>query len=155
MGDSHNINNGMGAADDSGDTLGLQDRRRPRVEACEVPGISQINLCCHKKHIITYSYILKQGRAEKRRHHTHPWIYGSCVGAWLGPFSVLQYATADGCGGQSPGNRRRSSEHDHMHAWYTIKKSSSTTKRPCSSPPKFLVTYGADNNKSSVCTLET
>ena len=22
-------------------------------------------------------------------------------------------------------------------------------------PPKFLVTYGADNNKSSVCTLET
>ena len=31
---------------------------------------------------------LKQGRAEKRKHHTHPWIYGSRVGAWLGPFSV-------------------------------------------------------------------
>ena len=103
----------------------------------------------------SYAYTLKQGHAEKRRHHTHPWIYGSRVGAWLGPFSVLQYATADGCGGQSPGNRRRSSEHDHMHAWYTIKKSSSTTKRPCSSPPKFLVTYGADNNKLSVYTLET
>ena len=38
---------------------------------------------------------------------------------------------------------------------HTIKKSSSTTKRPCSSPPKFLVAYGADNNKSSVYTLET
>ena len=73
--------------------------------------------CCHKKHIITssYAYTLKQGRAEKRRHHTHPWIYGSRVGAWLGTFSVLQYATADGCGGQSPINRR-SSEHDNMHA---------------------------------------
>ena len=75
--------------------------------------------CCHKKHVITssYAYTLKQGRAEKRRHHTHPWIYGSRVGAWLGTFSVLQYATADGCGGQSPINRR-SSEHDNMHAWY-------------------------------------
>ena len=35
------------------------------------------------------------------------------------------------------------------------KKPSSTTKRPCSSPPKFLVTYEAGNNKSSVDTLET
>ena len=35
------------------------------------------------------------------------------------------------------------------------KKSSSTTKRPCSTPPKFLVTCRADNNKSSVCMLET
>ena len=31
---------------------------------------------------------------------------------------VLQYATAGGCGGQSPGNRIRSSEHDYMHAWH-------------------------------------
>ena len=43
-----------------------------------------------------YAYTLNQGRAEKRRHHTYPWIYGSRVGAWLSPFSVLQYATADG-----------------------------------------------------------
>ena len=35
------------------------------------------------------------------------------------------------------------------------KKCSSTTKRPCSSPHKFLVAYGADNNKSSVYTPET
>ena len=89
------------------------------MEACGTwQKVSQIILSCHKKHIITYSYAytLKQGRAEKRRHHTHPWIYGSRVGAWLGPFGVLQYATADGCGGQSPGNRKRSIEHDHMHA---------------------------------------
>ena len=38
---------------------------------------------------------------------------------------------------------------------HTIKKSSATRKRPCSSPPKFLVTlYGADN-KSTVYKLET
>ena len=43
----------------------------------------------------------------------------------------------------------------HACLVHTIKKSSSTTKKPCSSPPKFLVTYGADNNKSSVYTLET
>ena len=35
------------------------------------------------------------------------------------------------------------------------KKSSLTTKSPCSSLPEFLVTYGAENNKSSVYTLET
>ena len=55
----------------------------------------------------SYAYTLKQERAEKRRYHAHSWIYGSRVGAWLGPFSVLQYATADGCGGQRPGNRRK------------------------------------------------
>ena len=45
------------------------------------------------RHIITYSYAytLEQERVEKRRHHTQPWIYGSRVSAWLGPFSVLQY----------------------------------------------------------------
>ena len=26
----------------------------------------------------------------------HPWIYGSCVGAWLGPFSVLQQMGVEG-----------------------------------------------------------
>ena len=31
-----------------------------------------------------YAYTLRQGRAEKRRHHTRLWIYGSRVGAWLG-----------------------------------------------------------------------
>ena len=43
----------------------------------------------------------------------------------------------------------------HACLVHTIKKPSSTTKRPCSSPPKFLATYGADDNKSSVYTLET
>ena len=35
------------------------------------------------------------------------------------------------------------------------KTSPLTTKRPCSSQPKFLVTYGADDNKSMLYTLET
>ena len=87
-------------------------RRRPRAEACGTWQYHKQISCCHKKHIITYSsaYPLKQGRAEKSRHHTHPWIYGSRVGAWPGSLSVLQYATTDGCGGQGPGNRRRSSD---------------------------------------------
>ena len=42
----------------------------------------------------------------------------------------------------------------YMTGTYDFKKSSSTTKRTCSSPPKFLVTYRADNNKPSVYTLE-
>ena len=37
----------------------------------------------------------------------------------------------------------------------TYDKKSSTTKRPCSSPPKFLVTYRADDNKSRFYTVET
>ena len=96
-------------------------RRRPRVEAWGTrKKYHQKQSCCYKQHVITYSYVctLEQRRAEKRRHRTHPWIYGSRVGAWLGPFRVLQYSTADGGGGQSPSNRRRSSEPDHLHAWY-------------------------------------
>ena len=114
VGGSHNINNGMRAADGSGDMLGLQDKAPSRGMRYLV-NTTKKKSCCHKKHIIvtySYAYTLKQGRAEKRRHHTHPWIYGSPVGAWLGPFNVLQYVTAGGCGDQSPGNRRRSSEHD-------------------------------------------
>ena len=42
----------------------------------------------------------------------------------------------------------------HACLVYTIKQSLSTTKRPCSSPPKVVVKYGVDNNKSSVYTLE-
>ena len=43
----------------------------------------------------------------------------------------------------------------HACLVHTINRTSSTTKRPCSPPSKFLVTYGADNNESSVYTLET
>ena len=35
------------------------------------------------------------------------------------------------------------------------KKTFIVDETPCSSPPKFLMTDGADNNKSSVYTLET
>ena len=89
VGDNHNINNGMRAADGSGDTLGLQEKAPSRGMRYLV-NVPQTISCCHKKHIITYSYAytLKQGRAEKIRHHTHPWNYGSRVGAWLGPSSV-------------------------------------------------------------------
>ena len=120
VGDSHNTNNnGMRAPDGSEDTLGLQEKAPSR-------GMRYLVNITKKFHVATrntsplysYAYTLEQRRAEKRRNHTHPWIYGSLVGAWLGPFSVLQYATADGCGSQSPGNRRRSSEHDHIDALY-------------------------------------
>ena len=123
--DSHNINNGKRAADMVPETpyVGLQEKAPSR-------GMRYLVNITKKFHVATrntsplysYAYTLEQRRAEKRRNHTHPWIYGSLVGAWLGPFSVLQYATADGCGGQSPSNRRRSNEHDHMHAWYILLK---------------------------------
>ena len=105
----------------------VPDTRRSIEEKSPSRGMRYLVNITNKFHVATrntssplysYAYPLKQGRAEKRRHHTHPWIYGSRVGAWLGPRSVLQYATADGYRGQSPSNRRRSSEHDHMHAWY-------------------------------------
>ena len=92
VGDSHNINNGMRAADGSGDTLVLQEKAPSRGMRYLV-NIQKWVSCCHKKHITTYSYAytLKQGRAEKRRPDMHPWIYGSRVSAWIGPFSALQY----------------------------------------------------------------
>ena len=121
MGDSHNINNGKRAADGSGDTLGMQEKAPSRGMRYLIK-ISQINFMLPQEthhHLLVRIHFETRTRREKKA----PWIYGSRVGAWLGPFSVLQYATADGCGGQSPGNRRRSSEHDHMHAClvHTIK----------------------------------
>ena len=55
--------------------------------------------------------------------------------------------------------KARATEEDRMNTTTCMpgtcdKKSSSTTKWPCSSPPKFLAIHGADTNKSSVYTLE-
>ena len=109
MGDTHNINNGMRAADGSGDTLGLQGKAPSRGMRYLVKNITnKIHVATRNtSYLVTYSYAytLEQERAEKRRHHTHPWIYGSRVGAWRGPFSVRDRATADGCGGQSLGHK--------------------------------------------------
>ena len=106
-------------------------------------------------HLLVRIHFETRTRRETKASHGPMDLWLTCRRlAWS--FSVLQNATADGCGGQSPGNRRRSSEHDHIHAClaHTAKRSSSTTQRPCSSPPKSLMTYRADNNKSSVSTLE-
>ena len=56
--------------------------------------------------------------------------------------------------------KARATEEDRVYTTTCMpgiydKKSASTTKRSCSSPPKFLVAYEADNNKSSFYTLET
>ena len=91
VGGSHNINNGMRAADGSGDTLGLQEKAPSR-------GTRYLVNIANKCHVATrntssptptYAHTLNQGRAEKRNHHTHSWIYGSRVGAWLGPLLSL------------------------------------------------------------------
>ena len=107
-------------------------------------------------HLLVRQHFETRTRREKKAPHVPMDLRLTRVGARLSPFRVLQYATADGCGGQSPGNRRRSREPDQMHAClvHTKKKSLSTTTRPCSSPPKFLVTHGSDKNKSRVYTLE-
>ena len=147
----------MRAADGFGDTLSLQEKAPSRGMRYLVNITNKFHVATRNTSSPTRMHTLWNKDAQRKEGTTHPWIYGSCVGAWLGPFSVLQYAIADGCGGQNPRNRGRSSEHDHIHAClvHMIKKSSSTTKRPCSSPPKFLVIYAADNNNSSVYTLET
>ena len=120
VGDSHNTNNnGMRAPDGSEDTLGLQEKAPSRGMRYLVNITNKFHVATRNTSSPTRTHTLWNKDAQrKRRHHTHPWIYGSHVGAWLGPFSVLQHTTADGCGGRSPGNRRRSSEHDHMHAWH-------------------------------------
>ena len=56
--------------------------------------------------------------------------------------------------------KARATEQDRVNATTCMpgtydNQSSSTTKRPCSSPPTFFETYGADVNQSGVYTLET
>ena len=119
VGDNHNINNGMRAADGSGDTPGLQEKAPSRG----MQYVVNINNKFHGATRNTSHHLLVRIRFEtttrrEKKSRRAPMDYASRVDAWVGPFSVLQYATTDGCGGQSPGNRKRSSEHDHMHAWY-------------------------------------
>ena len=163
VGDSHNINDGMRAADASGDTIGLQEKAPSRGMRYLVNITNKFHVATRNTSSPTRTHTLwnKDARRKEGTTRTHWFVarVSARVGAWLGPFiSVLQYATADGCGGQTPGNRRKLSEHDHIHVMpgtYDKKNLHRRRKGPGSSPPKFLVTYGADNNKSSVYTLET
>ena len=85
----------------------------------------------------------------------HPWVYGSRVGAWLGPLSVLQYAIADGCRGQSPGNRG-SCEHDHMLAWYIRQKNLHRRRKGHAHPhPSFSRHTGRITTNQASIRIET
>ena len=96
-------------------------RRRPPSRGMRhmVKG-SQINFMLPQEthhNLLVRIHLETRTRREKKAPHAPMDLWLTCRRlAWS--FSVLQYATADGRGGQSPGNRRRSSEHDHMHAWY-------------------------------------
>ena len=123
-GDSHNINNGMRVADSSGDTLGLQEKAPSR-------GIRYLVNVTNKFrfHVATSTSSptrtntlwnkdaqRKEGTARTHRSTAHVSALG---------LALLVYSVWDSkweCGGQSPGNRRRSSEHDHMHAWFIRSK---------------------------------
>ena len=135
----------MRAADGSWDTRGLQEKA-PRWGMRYLVNITnKFHVAARSTSSPTRTRTLWSKDAQRKEGTTRTHL--ACI---------LHYATADGRGGQSPGNRRRSTEHDHMHAWYIRwKKSSSTTKRPCSYSPMFLVSCVADNNKSRVYTLKT
>ena len=119
MGDSHNINNGMRAADGSGDTLGLQGKAPSRGMRYLVNIINKFHVATRN---ITYScaYTLKQGRAKKAPHApTHGSIaHVSALGLVLLVYcSMLQQMDKE-AEARATDSRRRSSEHDHMHGWY-------------------------------------
>ena len=63
-------NNGMRAADSSGDTLGLQEKA-PSRDMWYLVNITN-KFYVATRNTYSYAYTLKQRRAEKRRHHKHP-----------------------------------------------------------------------------------
>ena len=102
-------------------------------------------------HLVIWIHFETRTR-RKTKAPKHPWIHSSRVGPWRGPFSVLQQMGVEA--------KARATEEERVNKATCTpgtyeQQSSSTTKWPCSSPPKFLVTYAAGNNKSSVYTLET
>ena len=107
VGDSRNINNGMRAADGSGDTVGLQEKAQSRGMRYLV-NITQINFMLPQEthnHKLVRIHFETKTRREKAAPHAP-----SRVGAWFGPFSVLQCVTAHGCGGQ-----RRATKEDRVN----------------------------------------
>ena len=114
VGYSHHINNGMRAADGPGDTLRVQEKAPSRGMRYVAKHIANKIACCRKKHIITYSYAytLKQGRTESRRHHMHPWIYGSHVGAWIRPLRVFAVCHTQQMGVEA---KARATEEDRVN----------------------------------------
>ena len=157
MGDSHNINNGMRAADGSGDTQGLQQKAPSRGMRYLVNITNKFMLPQETHHhLLVRIHFETRTRREKKAPHapTHgSMAHVSALGLVLLVYcSMLQQMGVEA--------KARATEEDRVNTTTCMpgtydKKPSSTTKSPCSSPPKFLVTYGADNNKSSVYTLET
>ena len=148
----------MRAADGSGDTLGLHEKASSRGMRYLVNITNKFHVATRNTSSPTRTHTLwnkdaqrKQGTARTHGSMAHVSALGLVLLVYC---SMLQQMGLEA--------KARATEEDRVNTttWHaclvhTIKKSSSTTKRPCSSPPQFLVTCGADNNKSSVNTLET
>ena len=143
----------MRAADGSGDTLGLQEKAPSRGMRYLVKNITnKFHVATRNASSPTRTHTFWNKDAEKRLHHTHPWIYGSRVGAWLGPFNVLQYATEDGCGGQRPGKQQKI-EWTRPHAClvHTIKNLHRRRKGHAHPHPSFSIHTGRiTTNQASI-----
>ena len=120
VGDSHNINDGMRASDGSGGMLGLQEQDPSRGMRYLVNITSIFHVAARSTSSPTRTHKIWNKDAQRKEGTTHThgsMAHVSALGLvrWV-YCSMLQQI--DGCWGQSPGNRRRSSEHDHMYASY-------------------------------------
>ena len=146
----------MRAADGSGDTLGLQEKASSRgMRYLVISRIHLFHVATRNTSSPTRTHTLWNKDAQRKggTARTHgSMAHVSAIGLVLLVYcSMLQQMGEE--------VKARATEENRVNTTICMpgtydKKSSSTTKGPCSSPPKFLVTYGADN-KSSVYTLET
>ena len=147
----------MRAADGSGDTPGLQEKAPSRGIRYLVKNITNIfHVATRDTSSPTRTHTLWNKDAQRKegtKCTDGSMAYVSALGlVYLVYCSILQQMGVEA--------KARATAEDRVNTTTCMpgtydEKSSTTTKRPCSSPPKFLVTYGADDNKSSAHTLET
>ena len=140
-------------------TLVGLSRRSPRVEACGTWWISQTNFMLPQEthhHLSTRTHTLWNKDAQRKEGTTRTRGSMARVSA-LGLVLVVYCSMLQQMGIEV---KARATEEDRVNTTTCMPGTSDQKifiddERPFSSPPKFLVTHGADNNKSSVYTLET
>ena len=147
----------MRAADDSGDTLCLQEKAPSRGMRYLVKNITnKFQVATRNTLSPTRTHTLWNKGAQRKEDTTRTHEFMAHVSA-LGLVRLVYCSMLQQMGVEA---KSQPTEEDRVNTTtsclvHTITKSSSTTKRPCSPPPKFLVAYEVDNNKSSLYTLET
>ena len=153
---SQNINNGTRAADVSGDTLGLQKKASSNGMRYLVNITNKFHVATRNTSSPTRTHKLwnkdtqkKEGTTPTHRFMAHVSALGLVILVYCSMLQQMNVEAKAGATEEDPVNTTTC-----MPGTYD-KKYPLTTKRSCSSPPKFLVIYGVDNNKWSWCTLET